>query len=171
MNAQSNRSRTLAALLAPALIGLLAVSGCKKQEAAAPVVAAPLHAPKDQGDKKAWIAYYQDVVGRNSKDIEGTTSPYFLPAPNVSKYQEMYDVQLGMVSGAVGRGVLPGNMLAFMSPDSTKMADLVVEAFKKASPGSFKKVTVLFIGKAEDNDRVKAAVEPSGATYKFIEMN
>jgi hypothetical protein len=65
--------------------------------------------------------------------------------------------------------VLPGNMLAFGSPDSGRMATLVVEAFTGVSAGSLKDVRVLFVGKAEDSERVKAAVEPSGATFVFHE--
>jgi hypothetical protein len=30
-------------------------------------------------------------------------------------------------------------------------------------------VRVLFIGKAEDSERVRAAVEPTGAEYLFVE--
>jgi hypothetical protein len=60
-------------------------------------------------------------------------------------------------------------MLAFMSPDSTKMGDLVVDAFKGASPGSMKKVIVLFVGKAADKDRVQAAVAPTGCIFRFVE--
>jgi hypothetical protein len=76
---------------------------------------------------------------------------------------------LSGVSDTVARGVLPGNLLAFMSPDSTRMADLVVAAFKNPSAGSMKGVIVIFVGKTEDNERVKAAVTPTGATYRFIE--
>jgi hypothetical protein len=63
--------------------------------------------------------------------------------------------------------VLPGNMLAFGSPESAKLADLVVEAFKGSQAGSMKGVRVLFIGKKEDQERVKAAVEPTSADVVF----
>ncbi|MBS0457662.1 MAG: hypothetical protein JSS44_10075 [Proteobacteria bacterium] len=155
-------------LAVPALALLLVLGGCKKHEEAKAVVAAPLHAPAALTDDKAWQDYYQDVIGRNSQGVDGNTFPYYLPAPGGADYDDQYGRQLQGVSDSLQRGVLPGNMLAFMSPDSTKMADLVVAAFAKASPGSMKKVTVLFVGKPADNDRVKAAVEPTGATYKFV---
>ena len=50
------------------------------------------------------------------------------------------------------------------------MADLIVDSFQTVSPGSMKDVRVLFIGASEDLDRVKAAVEPSGATTVFHEV-
>jgi sirohydrochlorin ferrochelatase len=61
-------------------------------------------------------------------------------------------------------------MLAFGSPESAKMADLIVEAFSEVSAGgSFNEVRVLFIGKAEDSERVAQAVAASGAEYVFVE--
>ncbi|HTD29188.1 MAG TPA: hypothetical protein VK660_07340, partial [Xanthomonadaceae bacterium] len=65
----------------------------------------------------------------------------------------------------------PGNLLAFMSPDSTKMADLVIAAFQKGSAGSMKGVIILFVGNTADGNRVKDAVTPTGAIYRFIEAN
>ena len=67
------------------------------------------------------------------------------------------------------RTVLPGNMLAFGSPDSTKMADLIVMAFTDADPNALKGSQVLFIGAPGDSERVKAAVEAAGAKYIFVE--
>ncbi len=153
-----------------ALAVLLVFAGCKKQEAA-PVVAAPLHAPASQTDDAGWKAYFQDVVDRNSQGVTDRSSPYYLPAPGGADYDGKYQRLLQIVTDSVARGVLPGNLIAFMSPDSTKMADLVVAAFKNPSPGSMKGVIVLFVGKKADDDRVKAAVAPMGATYRFVEAN
>ena len=73
------------------------------------------------------------------------------------------------VAAVVQRTVLPGNMLAFGSPDSAKMADLIVTAFTGAEPTALKGSQVLFIGNPADNERVKAAVEAAGAKYIFVE--
>jgi hypothetical protein len=151
-----------------ALSFLLAFSGCKKEEAA-PVVAAPLHAPASQTDDAGWKAYFQDVIDRNSQGVTDRSMAYYLPPPGGADYEGMYARQLSGVSDTVARGVLPGNLLAFMSPDSTKMADMVVAAFKGSSAGSMKGVIIIFVGKAADNDRVKAVVTPTGATYRFVE--
>lgn len=151
-----------------ALAMLLLFTGCKKEEAAA-VVAAPLTAPANQTDDNGWKAYFQDVIGRNSQGVTDRSIAYYLPAPGGAEYEGKYGRQMDGVKDVVARGVLPGNLMAFMSPDSTKMADLIVEAFKGASAGSMKGVIVLFVGKAADNDRVKAAVAPTAATYRFVE--
>jgi hypothetical protein len=71
----------------------------------------------------------------------------------------------------IARGILPGNMLAFASPDSSVAGDLAVATFEGVEAGSMKGVRVLFIGEATDDGRVRAAVEPSGATYVFIDTN
>lgn len=158
------------ATILAALSLLFVFAGCSKKEAA-PEVAAPLHAPASQTDDKGWKAYFQDVINRNSQGVTDRSMAYYLPPPGGADYEGMYARQLQGVSDTVARGVLPGNLLAFMSPDSTKMADLVVAAFKNPSAGSMKGVIVLFVGKAADNDRVKAAVTPTGATYRFVEAN
>ncbi len=147
---------------------LLLFAGCKKQEAPV-VVAAPLHAPASQTDDAGWKAYFQDVISHNRQGVTDTSNAYYLPAPGTADYDGKYTRQLQGVHDTAARGVLPGNLLAFMSPDSTKMADLIVAAFKDASAGSMKGVIVLFVGHAADNDRVQAVVAPTGATYRFVE--
>jgi len=156
-----------AAILA-ALSLLFVFAGCTKKEEA-PVADVPLHAPASQTDDKGWKAYFQDVINRNSQGVTDRSMAYYLPPPGGAEYEGMYARQLSGVSDTVARGVLPGNLLAFMSPDSTKMADLVVSAFKNPSAGSMKGVIIIFVGKAADNDRVKAAVTPTGAIYRFVE--
>ena len=74
-----------------------------------------------------------------------------------------------IATDVVGRGILPGNMIAFGSPDSTRLADGIVEAFKVARPNSLKDVRVLFIGAAADEQRVREAVAPSSADFVFVE--
>ncbi|MEO8742791.1 MAG: hypothetical protein ABI365_06325 [Lysobacteraceae bacterium] len=161
-------TRTRLVPLFAALAVLLLFAGCKKQEAPVAVVA-PLHAPASQTDDAGWKAYFQDVIGRNSQGVTDRSNAYYMPAPGGADYDGMYSRQSQGVKDVVARGVLPGNLLAFMSPDSTKMADLVIDAFKDSSAGSMKGVIVLFVGKTADGDRVKAAVATSGATYRFVE--
>ncbi len=157
------------ARLAAMLAVLLLFTGCKKQEAAVEAVAAPLHAPASQADDTGWKAYFQYVIGHNDDGVTDRTNAYYLPAPGGEDYDGKYTRQLQGVQDVVARGVLPGNMLAFMSPDSTKMADLIVAAFKDSSAGSMRKVVILFVGKSVDNERVKAAVANTGCIYRFVE--
>ena len=158
-------SRFVSSLLI--VVASLLFTGCKPAQAPVQAVAPPT-APANNDDK-AWQNYLQYVIAHNMEGVTDRTSNYYLPASGGEDYQGKYDRQLQGVHDAVQRGVPGGNMLAFGSPDSTRMADLVVAAYKDAAPGSEKGVIVLFIGKAADNERVKAAVTPSGATYKFVE--
>ena len=76
---------------------------------------------------------------------------------------------LGATATLEYRGVVEGNMLAFGSPSSAKMADMIVASFAGVDAGSMKGVKVLFIGAPADNERVKAAVAPAGVDYTFVE--
>ncbi|MBB5207165.1 hypothetical protein [Chiayiivirga flava] len=162
-----NRILSIAAIA----LTLVAVTACNKtEEAAAPVAAAPapLSAPA-AGDNQAWKLYLVQVAKQNMEGIRNSPYMYYLPAASAADFEDQYTRQLDNVTDTVARGVLPGNMLAFGSPESTRMGDLIVEAFKGAEPASMKDVRVLFIGAAADAERAKAAVEPTGATFVFSE--
>ncbi|KAA2285842.1 hypothetical protein [Arenimonas fontis] len=166
-----NRALVSVALLLS--LGLVAGCGQKaEQEAAqAPVV---LTAPTN-GDDAAWKAYLAQVIGQNQAGVTDRIFSYYLPKDSrvVTEADEdgrsQYDRQLDNVNAAVQRTVLPGNMLAFGSPDSAAMADLIVKAFEGAAPDALQGSQVLFIGKAEDAERVRVAVEAAGARYIFVE--
>lgn len=155
------------------LLSALVLSGCKKEEA---VETAPVELVAPAGtDDNEWKAYLGQVIGRNQEGVTDRVFSYYLPmgasepAEGDQDGKTMYDRQLENVNAVVQRTVLPGNMLAFGSPDSAKMADLIVAAFAGADANAVKGSQVLFIGKPEDAERVKAAVEAAGARYIFIE--
>lgn len=174
-------------------LGLSALVACGKKEEPKKVEApTAIAVPADNSDNQAWKLYLSSVVKKNMEGIRQSPYMYYLPmaaapaaaategdapvaAPtetpdaDVIPTDDEYNRQLDNVSGTVARGVLPGNMLAFGSPDSGRMANLIVEAFEGVDAGSMKDVRVLFIGAAADSDRVRAAIEPSGANYVFHE--
>jgi len=163
---KSTNRLLLAACLGMSIVSLAA---CKKEDAPAQQAeAAPMTAPAGTDDP-AWKAYLQDVVPRNMGTISNAPIMYYLPAETDADFQGKYDRLAEQVGNAVQRGVTSGNMVAFGSPASTKMADLIVASFGKAEAGSFKGARVLFVGAAADNDRVKAAVAPTNADYVFVE--
>ena len=155
------------------LLSLSLLAGCQKAEEAPPAPTV-LTAPTGTDDM-AWKEYLGKVVGQNQAGVTDRTFPYYLPANSSTPAEgdqdgkSQYDRQLENVTAVVQRTVLPGNMLAFGSPDSAKMADLIVAAFANPDPNALKGSQVLFIGKAEDSARVQAAVEAAGAKYIFIE--
>lgn len=147
---------------------VLPFAGCKKEEAPQAVAKPAMAAPKND-DVNAWRAYLQDVVPRYMGNTTGSPFVYFLPGESTPDFNDVYTRLAMKAKEDVGRGIVSGNLLAFGSPASAKMADMVVDAFKDVPAGSMKGVKVLFIGKAEDSDRVKAAVAPSGVDYVFVE--
>ena len=151
---------------------LLAISACKKEEATKPVVAvavAPVAMPTDPSDTAAWKNYLINVAKQNMQGVRQRPYMYYVPAGDTPEILEQVDRQISDVTDVVGRGILPGNMIAFGSPDSTRMADGIIEAFKVARPNSLKDVRVLFIGAAADEQRVRDAVTPSAADFVFVE--
>jgi hypothetical protein len=166
------RNHTIALILASTFL-LGGLAGCKKAEdtaAKAPVV--ELTAPKTTDDRE-WQAYLNQEIGKHMKLVTDRQYTYYLSmnsdTPDAQDGSSMYSRQVENVTGVVQRTVLPGNMLAFGSPDSAKMGDLLVAAFTGAAPDALKGSSVVFIGKAEDGARVKPVVEASGANYVFVE--
>ncbi|KFN51101.1 hypothetical protein [Arenimonas composti] len=162
----------LFALLAPMVL----TTACKKEE---PVQTERqrLTAPSDPRDDNAWKAYLGQEINANRAGVTDNVYSYYLgmdsdvltPEDEAADKRTKYQRMVEQVNIVVLRTVLPGNMLAFGSPDSSKMADLIVAAFQGAEPNALKGSKVLFIGAAADNDRVKAAVEAAGANYVFVE--
>ncbi len=152
------------------LIACLALpfAACKKEEAPVEAVKAPLAAPTTD-DRQAWLAYLQDVVGRNMGGIQNQPFVYMVPAESLPDFADQYDRLLEKAEMDVARGIIAGNLLAYGGHSSAKVGDLVVESFKQVQPNSMKGVKVLFIGQPADNERVQAAVAPAGVDYVFIE--
>lgn len=149
----------------------LSMVACDKQSSApAAVDQAPLVAPTNE-DPGAWREYVSDVVKRNMQGVSSAPFVYLLPAESTQDFQGSYDRLLEKAKSDVDRGILPGNLLAFSSASlsSAKAADLVIAAFTDVKPDKLKGVKLLFIGKPEDNERVKTAVQASGVDYIFVE--
>lgn len=161
--------KTMTRLLMIACL-VLPFMACKKQEAPAPVVKAPMSAPKTD-DRQAWVDYLNDVVPRHLAGIPNQPYVYLLPGESAADFQDQYDRMLEKAQSDVARGIITGNMLAYASPASAKMADLVIAAFDGVPADSMKGVRVLFIGKPADSDRVKAAVSPAGVEYVFVDTS
>src|SRR5690606_15499750 len=156
------------ALLALSLAGCQGTDqGADDNVGAAP---APLTAPTTEDDA-AWGQYLTDVVRRNLGGITNSPYLYYLPAESTPDFQGEYNRLLEKAEIDIARGILAGNMLAFGSPASSRMADLIVAAFAQVDPGSMEGVRVLFIGDATENQRVQEALRPSGVTYVFVEAH
>lgn len=163
--------KTMTRLMVLAVVALaLPLAACKKDEAPKVEAKPPMSAPTTD-DRQAWVDYLNDVVPRNMGGITNQPYVYFLPAEDTADFQEQYNRLLIKAQTDVGRGIITGNMLAYASPASSQMADLVVASFDGVPADSMKGVRVLFIGDPADNERVKAAVEPAGVNYVFIDTS
>ena len=136
---------------------------------------AALKLPADATNKTAWQAYLVAQVKRFMREnpkLVKTNHPYmyYVPTGDGADQQSDRANQLDNVKTTVGRGVLPGNLMAFGGPDSKFTADLVTEAFKDAGDGALKGVVVIFVGAQADSDRVKESTTKSGSDYHFVEL-
>lgn len=130
-----------------------------------------LVAPAGQDDAE-WKTYLGQVIGNNTDGITERTFNYYLPAnTDPTEADGPYSRMMNDVRLALQRGVLPGNMLSFSSPNSTMMADLIVEAFEDESikDTALKGSRVLFIGASKDESRVRQAALSAGAEFRFVE--
>ena len=158
------------------LIAMLALSfaGCQEagDEAPDPAAAAraPLTAPTTDDDA-AWGEYLTEVVRRNLGGVTNSPYLYYLPAESTPGFEGEYERLLEKAQVDIARGILAGNMLAFGSPASSRMADLTIASFAEVDPGSMEGVRVLFIGDAADNQRVQEALAASGVSYVFVEAS
>ena len=137
---------------------VLPFAACKKQdEAPAEPAEVALVAPTTAEDGP-WKEYLSKVVDANMGTITNTPYVYYLPAETDPEFEAKYGRQLEQAKGAVARGVSSGNLIAFGSPSSAKIADLAVAAFTGVEADSFKGVRVLFIG----------AIASSGTLYMVL---
>ena len=165
--------RKLILVAAVALTASLVLTACNKQSDQQGAQQSAQQAPKptDPNDSKAWNAYLGQIVQKNMQGMTANQPyAYLVKAPTDDDAKAQNERQLQGIKDTVARGVLPGNMLAFSGPDSAATADLVVAAFKDASPGTFKGVIILFIGNKADEQRVEDALKPTGAITRFVEM-
>ena len=159
---------TMTRLLVIACLAL-PFAACKKEEAPkVEAVAAPLSAPTTD-DLTAWRAYVTDVAKRNMDGITNSPYVYFLPSEASEGFGGQYERQLEKLEGDLSRGIIAGNMLVFASPSSAKAAEMATVAFGQVQQGTMKDVKVVFIGKPEDGEKVKAAATPAGVNYVFVE--
>jgi hypothetical protein len=162
--------KNMTRMILVAFLALPLLVACKKEEAPKVEAKAAMSAPAGD-DLAAWRDYLQDVVPRNMGGIANQPYVYLLPGENAPDFQDQYDRMLEKAQSDVGRGIISGNMLAYASPASAKMADIVVASFEGVPPDSMKGVRVLFIGHPADGERVKAAVEPAGVNYVFVDSS
>lgn len=162
---------TTTRLIMIALLSMPLLAACDnsdKPEETAVVVKAPLTAPTTNDDND-WGSYLSQVVTSNMGDVTSSPYLYYLPASDSEGFEGSHERLKEEIEVAMQRGIVEGNLVAFGSPESAMMADIVVGAFAKVDPGSMKNVRLLFIGDAVDNGRVKTAVEPAGVEYVFVE--
>ena len=161
---------TRALLLACMLVSPLVLTACKKEAPVADEAAEKkvLTAP-GKDDDAGWKAYLPAVVQENMGTVTNNPFLYYLVPESDPEFADKYGRQVEAATTTISRGVSPGNMLAFGSSASAKMADMIAAVFKDVQADSMKGVRIVFIGDAADNARVQTIIQPTGAEYIFVE--
>ena len=158
---------TMRVMLAASLV--LGFTACNKEEAAPVADAQQALVAPAKDDDAGWRKYLQAVAVQNMGNITNNPFLYYLPPESDPEFAAKYERQVESAKTAMARGVQKGNLLAFGSPASAKMADLIVASFHGVPADTMKGVRVLYIGDAADNARVQTIVQPTGADYIFVE--
>ncbi|MCD9029419.1 hypothetical protein LDO26_14585 [Luteimonas sp. BDR2-5] len=181
------KSITRALLIACLVMPIVA---CNKEEPQK-VEAAPVAVPQTD-DRTEWTTFLNDLAGRHMEGVNNSPYVYLVPPPEAAAVDAQpeetatpaegdtgpelstavdgaYERLLDKAKTDVSRGITRGNLLIFAGLDSARTANLTVASFTEVPAGSMKGVRVLFVGEPADNDRVKAAVEPAGVEYVFVD--
>lgn len=168
---QGNRQRQRQRFLV-GLAGALWICGCRPaQPPTTPVLDAMVVLPSPPtNDTQAWKSYLATVV---TQYIDAsTTHPYlyYLPPSTDPDFADAVAEQTRTVMQAVTQPIAPGTLLAFGSPASGAMAQLVRTVFASVPPGHCTDVPVLFIGQARDASELAPVVRATGARYLFVQV-
>lgn len=127
--------------------------------------------PISSTDLKGWQTYLSRVVQENMGGITNSPYIYFVPASDTPGAAASIARIQHYLDDVVAATVLPNNMVGAGGPSSSTTAMVLENAFKNAAPGSFKGVVILFMGAKADESAVRDAVAPSGATFRFADID
>jgi len=160
-------ARVLCLIIIAALLSQLAA--CKQKEIIEATQAQEVLAAPAKDDDAAWRQYLVEITKQYMGHISNNPFIYYLGPQSDTEFEEKFERQVGNVKAALARGIAADNMLAFGSPASARMAELIENAFAEIDENSMKGVRILFIGESADNERVEAIVQVTGADYIFVE--
>lgn len=145
---------------------LFALGACKQE---APKEADPAKVvPADASDTTAWRKYVQAVA--KSYAPADQNSRFYATFVEHNQDAEKNKRVVENIRNQIAPGLAENTQLLYASPDSAIMADIIVEAFASPRADALKTVRVIFLGKPEDQERVRAAVSAWGADMVFHEI-
>lgn len=144
------------------VMATLFLAACEQKAADTGVVTAPT-----TNDTEAWRKYVTAVV--KGYVPAGQNARFFVTFAEANQDADKTSRMIENTKNFLSRGVAEGTLLPFASPDSKMMADIIEQSFAEPQADKLKGSKVLFIGKAEDQERVRTAVTAWGAEFVFHE--
>jgi outer membrane biogenesis lipoprotein LolB len=127
-----------------------------------------LSVPTNPADSAAWRKYVQAVA------------KIYAPADKSARFYAIYTDyqqdpeksarQIEQIRSQIAPGLAPGTLLMYASPDSALLADIIEKAYENPRADALKGTKVVFVGKAAEAERVKAAVSAWGAEFVLHEI-
>lgn len=155
--------RRIIALLA-LTSALFVLNACQPE---APKQDPALTMPTNPADAMAWKKYAGNVAKLYApKDKSGRIYSIYV---DHQANEEQIKQRIDQIKNQIAPGLAEGTILLYASPDSKVMADIIVGAFVEPRADALKGTSVIYLGKAEDQDRVRAAVTAWGAAFTFHE--
>lgn len=145
-------------------LSVLSLTACQQE---APKVENQVTMPTNPSDTEAWKKYVAAVV--KTYVPPGQNARFFVTFAEANQDADKTARLIENTRNFLLRGVAEGTLLPFASPDSALMAEIIEKAFAEPQADKLKGSKVLFIGKPEEQERVRAAVTAWGAEFVFHE--
>jgi outer membrane biogenesis lipoprotein LolB len=156
--------RILAALLLA--LAVLILPACQQEAPKAAQDQAV--APTDPTDSMAWRKYVQAVAKTYAPSDQN--SRFYAIYTDYQQDAEKTARQIEQIKTQIAPGLAQGTLLMYASPDSALIAEIIEKAYENPRADALKGTKVIFVGKAAEAERVKAAVGAWGAEFVLHEV-
>jgi len=158
------------------LFGLVLLSGCghgtgaTASSTASPAEPAVLVPPTNADDVTAWREFMVKSILSVTHDPKLHPYSFVVPAGDSADVTDRRKSEAMAIRMMLGNTAVPGNMIALTGPDSTKVADVIIEAFKGLPPHAAQGLAVLYVGVPDAADAAKKIVSAAGAELRVRQM-
>lgn len=126
--------------------------------------------PTNPDDVNAWRAFIGESIQRVTHNPNVHPYSYVVPRGDDADSMDRRKGEAGAIRSLLGRTAVPGNMIALTGPDSAKVSEVIVAAFKDLTPSTARGLTVLYVGTTKDGLAAKATVAAAGARLQIEAM-
>lgn len=147
--------------------GLALLVGCGHGPASTTIVVsaepAQLIPPSNPNDAQAWNRFLSKAIVDVTHDAKLHPYSFVVPEGEAADATERRKSEATAIRSMLGHTAVPGNLIALSGPDSTKVAEVVTQAFQGLPAHTAQGLTVLFVGVPAAAESAKKTVSVTGA--------